>query len=94
MARRLLSTAVQIKPAPSEAARRMAIFAGTALTPYVPTDSEVRDAIAKVTRDLEDMRRARTDGSWEATDQFAFNTNVTPEGEVVLRGSLIIERAG
>lgn len=93
MSRRLLSTAVQIKAAPKETERMAAILGGSALTAYQPTDSEVRDAIGRVTRDLEEMRLARTDGSWTATEEFGFNINVTHEGEVVLRGSLVIERA-
>lgn len=93
MARRLLSCAVQIKAAPDEATRLAAIIGGSPLKAYQPTESEVRDAMGRVSRDLEEMRLARTDGSWNATDVFEFAVNVTHEGEVALRGTLVIERA-
>jgi len=85
--RRLLSCAVQIRPAPSQAQ----ILTGMAATASMPSESETRDAIAKVTRELEDMRIARGEG-WTATDEYTFTPFVTPEGEVGLRGALIIER--
>lgn len=93
MARRLLSCAVQIKAAPTEAARMSTILGGQALMAYQPTESEVRDAVGRLTKDLEEMRQQRTAGGaeWEPVE-LNYGVNVTHEGEVVLRGSLIIER--
>ncbi len=93
MTRRMLSTAVQVKAAPTEAVRNAAILGGTALTAYQPTDSDMRDAIGRLTKALEDMRLERVAGGaeWEAVD-LGYGINVTHEGEVVLRGNLTIER--
>lgn len=89
--RRLLSTAVQVRPAPT-------LYERITNPPSLvkpPSEAEMGEAVARLTRDLEDMRLARTDGGttgWEATDDFAFTLNVTGEGEVIVRGSLVIER--
>lgn len=57
-----------------------------------PTEAEMRDAIARVTRDLEDMRVKRG-SEWEPhMETFQFSISVTDEGETVLRGTIGIER--
>ena len=86
--RRLLSCAVQIRPAPITSI--VSIPVDQRIRILMPTDSEVRDAIARCTRDLEQMRQTRGT-SWTALDG-TFAVSFTPEGEVVLRGQLIIER--
>lgn len=94
--RRLLSTAVQIKAAPTESQRLAAILAGQSATAHIPTEAEMRDALARLVRDLDQMVLARTDGGttgWAVVDgSFDPQVNVTHEGEVVLRGGIIIER--
>lgn len=95
MTQRLLSTAVQIKPAPTHEQRLAAALSGQSATAHVPTDTEMRDALAQLVRDLEDMRLARTAGGeeWTVVDgSFAPTVNTTAEGEVILRGGIIIER--
>lgn len=95
MSRRLLSTAVQIKAAPSQTERELAALRGTAMTAYQPNDAEMRDALARLIRELEDMRQQRTAGGAEWTVEegsFDPHVNVTAEGEVVLRGGIIIAR--
>lgn len=95
MTRRLLSTAVQIKAPPTQAQRLMAAAAGQQLAVYTPTEDDMRDALARLVRDLEEMRQARTAGGaeWTVEDEsFAPTVNVTAEGEVILRGGIIITR--
>jgi hypothetical protein len=95
MARRLLSAAVQIRPGPTQQQRELAALAGNTLTAQMPTDSEMREALAKLLRELEDMRLARTAGGAEWTVEegsFAPHPQITPEGEVLLRGGIIITR--
>lgn len=91
--RRLLSDGVQIKAAPTSLQRQQAALAGKALAVYTPTESEVRDAMGRLIRALEDMRRARGYSEWTVEDG-SFNPTVivTAEGEVVLRGGIIITR--
>ena len=93
--RRLLSTAVRVKAAPTEAERTAAILGGSPLKAYQPTDAEIRDAMARCTRELDDMVLARTAGgaAWEPDmASLSYDVSVTAEGEVALRGSVIIER--
>lgn len=90
MSRRLLSTAVQIKPAPKDVLLIPRHLLGQVL---VPTDAEMRDAIGRCTRDLENMRLSRGP-TWEADiSTLNFSTQLLDTGEVVLRGSVVIERA-
>lgn len=95
MTQRLLSTAVQIKPAPTHEQLLAAALGGQRATALTPTDAEMRDALAQLVRDLDDMRAARTAGEegWTVVDgSFAPTVNTTAEGEVILRGGIIIER--
>lgn len=91
--KRLLSTAVQVRKAPDEAERLAAILEGKELLTQLPTDSEVRDAMMRLARDLKDMVDARIAGGagWEVSDMET-NLTSTPEGEVVLRGTVMIRR--
>jgi hypothetical protein len=90
---RLISTAVQIKAAPTEQDRLNGILAGASLVVAQPTETEVRDAMGRLIRGLEEMRLARGYSEWTVQDgSFAPNVVVTAEGEVVLRGGIIIER--
>ena len=96
MRRRVLSTGVQVRAARSQAARERAILAGKSATVSLPTDKEMREALARLIRDLEDMRIARTAGEagWAVMEgSFAPQVITTAEGEVVLRGGIVIERA-
>ncbi len=92
--KRLLSTVVRVKAAPSVAQRAMAKLAGREAALLQPNEREVRDALGRVTRSLEDMRLKRG-SDWAGIDgSFGWRMQATDEGEVVLRGWLAIERAG
>ena len=75
--RRLLSCAVQIRPAPLTPIAHIPVDQRIRI--LMPTDSEVRDAIGRCTRDLEQMRQTRG-SSWTPKDG-TFAVSFTPEGE-------------
>lgn len=91
--RRLLSIGVEVRPAPSHETRQIAQLAGQEIAVSLPSDYEMRNAIARATRELDDMVLAREAGSsgWQVTE-FDYVPVVTPEGGVVLRASVVIER--
>lgn len=91
--KRLLSDAVKVRSAPSEAVRVAAILDGHGATAYTPTEAEVRDAMQRLAASMQEMVAARIAGAagWEVGDlQVALNT--TAEGEVTLRGFLLLTR--
>lgn len=95
MSRRvLLSAAVQVKAAPSAAQREAAALTGQALTVYTPTHDEMMDAVAKVKRELEDLKVAKGYSSW-IEDWDAAESGLRPfataEGEVGVRGYLVVK---
>jgi hypothetical protein len=90
----MLSTAVMVRP-PLDPGRFLT--PGAMLTASVPTEAEVRDALARVTRDLDEMYIARGEG-WEV-ESFGFpepgqepRLVTTPDGAIALRGTVIIRR--
>lgn len=96
MRRVLLSSAVQVHAAPSQAAREAAALAGTALTAYVPTHAEMMDAVAKVKRELEDLKVAKGYSSWIEdwdAEEAGLRPFTTAEGEVGLRGYLVVKES-
>jgi len=88
----MLSAAVEIMPPPTQAAITAAALGGSELRAYMPTQSEVRDAMLRVIRELEDMRVARGYSDW-ATGGFDINLQNNSDGSCSLRGNLVIERA-
>ena len=82
--KRMLSTAVRFRGPLTDIEK----LAGK--TVALPTESEMRDAIARLVRDLEDMRIAR--GGWDLVEIVPFRTVVAEDGSIVLRGGLIIRR--
>lgn len=94
MSRRLLSDGVQIKAAPTQREREIAALKGQTLTAEMPTETQVRDAIARLVKSLDNMRISRGYSDWTVEDG-SFNPTVvvTAEHEVVLRGGIIITRA-
>lgn len=97
--RRLLSDAVLVKavPKPAPIEGLTGTLPGMSLTATMPTETEVRDALARVCRSLEDMRQKRGEG-WEP-GEFGFpepgqppRLQKTRDG-YYLRGTLVIERA-
>lgn len=96
MRRVLLSAAVQVHAAPSAAQREAAALAGTVLTAYVPTHAEMMDAVAKVKRELEDLKVAKGYSDWTEdweADESGLRPFTTAEGEVGVRGYLVVTRA-
>jgi hypothetical protein len=94
MRRVLLSAAVQVKAPPTAAKREAAALMGVTLTVYTPTHAEMMDAVAKVRRELEDLKVAKGYSSWtedwEATES-GLIPFTTPEGEVGVRGYLVVK---
>jgi hypothetical protein len=97
--RRLLSDAVLVKalPKPSPITGLTGTLPGMSLTGTLPTESEVRDALSRVVRSLEDMRQKRGEG-WEP-GEFGFPEPGQPprllrtRDGYYLRGTLVIGRA-
>ena len=96
MRRALLSAAVQVKAPPTASQREMAALRGQTLTVYTPTHDEMRDAVAKVKRELEDLKVAKgysgwTD-DWDAAES-GLHPFTTPEGEVGVRGYVVVKES-
>lgn len=79
---RELSTAVEVMPwSPLDQDHRMQ-----------PTETQVREALAKVTRDLDQMAQVRHVEGWtEVPDGFGFSMTDAGDG-LALRGRLLMQR--
>ena len=93
--RRLISDAVQVKPPlPQTILLTEGIDPDKELRLHLPTDPEVRDAMMKLAAQLHDTISARTAGQDGGVIGDMETTMLSLDmGEVVLRGSVIIERA-
>lgn len=92
----MLSSAVLVREAPSAEDRAIAALRGVTLTAQMPSESEMRDAVAQCSRDLQDMLEKKNAGGvgWTAVDgAFAFKPVTDPDGTIAIRGYLVIERA-
>lgn len=93
--RRLISDAVQVKPPlPPESLLLLEQDPDKALREHLPTEAEVRNAMAQLARQIKDTIDARTAGQagWEIGD-LNVQLQSLDMGEVVVRGAVIIERA-
>jgi hypothetical protein len=91
----MLSAAVQMKPPlPPSTILMSAMSPEQVIRAQLPTESEVREAMSKVARDLHDMVEKRTAGEfgWEIGDLEFQTPNILPDGSVNLRGYVIIQR--
>jgi len=93
--RRLISDAVQVRPPIGDRALLLdeKIDVAARLHSNLPTDSEVRDATAKLARQIRDTVLARTAGQdgWIIGDLQVRLIDLDM-GEVAVRGAVIIER--
>jgi len=91
----MLSDAVQVRPPAFSDTGWLdeTIEPDVALRANMPTETEVRDAMAKLNASLQDMVRARIAGGsgWTVEDA-DYNLVELDRGELILRGSLIISR--
>lgn len=97
--RRMLSSAVQVRPPFSQREREIAALVGKTLAVQMPTESEVRDAMARLSRMLDDdlaALRGKTGRDWEVVE-FGFPVPGMPPrllnlegGEIAIRGTLIV----
>ena len=89
--RRLIRDAVQVR-APWTDAQLLAL--DVSLTMDMPTEDEVRDAAAKLQRQMQDTVQARigASGGWTVGDLTTRMISLD-RGEVCLQGVVIIERA-
>lgn len=93
--RRMISDAVQVVPPVSELVLLdETVDPAARLRANIPTDTEVRDAMMKLSRQIKDTIDARTAGQdgWVIGDLNVSLHNLGM-GEVALRGTVIIERA-
>ena len=95
MTRRLISDAVQVKP-PLDPTILVteAIDPDKSLREHLPTEAELRDAMAQLARQIKDTIDARTAGQdgWVIGDM-AVRVQELDMGEVLVRGAVIIERS-
>jgi hypothetical protein len=91
--KRLLSDAVEVRPAVDPKVREAAILTGEPIRTALPTDSDVRDALAKLGASMRDMVLARKAGAegWEVSDMETTMTE-TAEGQIILRGYVLMTR--
>ena len=92
--RRLISDAVQVKPpVPTNALLDTEVDPAARMRANLPTDTEVREAMMKLARQIRDTIDARTAGQegWTIGDLDVTLVNLDM-GEVALRGAVIIER--
>jgi hypothetical protein len=96
VASRILGTSVQIKPPLPEATLLMntAMSPGAILQAYLPTESEIRDAAAKLQAELKEIVSARTAGQdgWEIGDMNLSVKMLGTMGEAALFGIVVITR--
>lgn len=104
--KRLISDAVQLRAAPTEEQVKAAALTGSALTAIAPTEREVRDALARLSRQLEDLREeasrkyGRTFSAieWDQGEVSSFiplgparaRIVIANDGEISLRGMMVI----
>lgn len=88
--RRLISAAVQVRPEVPLEVR----LVDPASVVRPPTDEQVRESMMKVRAEVMDLVTQRTGGAsgWDIGD-LECSITTTGEGEVILRGSVTIERA-
>ena len=91
--RRLISDAVQVKPPVTAQALLLAESPDAMLRANIPTDTEVRDAMLRLAAQINETVQARIAGSagWTIGDLEVRLIDLE-NGEVALRGSVIIER--
>lgn len=92
--RRLLSDAVQVRPPlPTAMLLDPNVSPEYELRANLPTETEIRDAGAKLARQMVDMVTSRTAGQegWKVGDMTLQLVELSM-GELALRGSVIIER--
>ena len=93
--RRLIQDAVQVKPPlPMSIYTDPTVDPGVAMRAHLPTDTEVRDAMQKLARQVKDTIDSRIRGQegWKIGDM-EVRLITLDRGEVALRGSVVIERA-
>lgn len=89
--RRMLSTTVIVHTAPTQ--EQLLLSDAPTMVLYTPTESEMRDAIALCTKELNEMFEARGySGSGWKVEKFDFKPVLSPDRDVLLMGAMIIER--
>ncbi len=87
----MLSTTVIVKTAPTQKALLLADGHGAAA--HMPTEAEMREAIALCTKQLNEMYESRGySGSGWQVDNFDLRPVVTGDGDVLLVGAMTIRR--